>query len=141
MSQRSWCTLQAQAEGQKYQIEALTAQLEHLTASKSQLESRCQLLEKVVKMREDPALSSPQVRRARLPSPLRSEGCTSLYSALTPQFMLCCRLWRRVAGLHKESAPSSSQGCRHFADCISWSIFGAGACRHTPIAVVVGACN
>ncbi|CAK0782804.1 hypothetical protein CVIRNUC_005999 [Coccomyxa viridis] len=50
----------AQAEGQKYQIEALTAQLEHLMASKSQLESRCQLLEKVVKMREAPAHSSPQ---------------------------------------------------------------------------------
>ena len=62
MQWRTCCALQAQAEGQKYQIEALTAQLEHLTASKSQLESRCQLLEKVVKMREAPAPSSPQVR-------------------------------------------------------------------------------
>ena len=62
MRLRACCALQAQAEGQKYQIEALTAQLEHLMASKSQLESRCQLLEKVVKMREAPAPSSPQVR-------------------------------------------------------------------------------
>ena len=62
MRLRACCALQAQAEGQKYQIEALTAQLEHLMASKSQLESRCQLLEKVVKMREAPAPSNPQVR-------------------------------------------------------------------------------
>ena len=70
MRLRAYCALQAQAEGQKYQIEALTAQLEHLMASKSQLESRCQLLEKVVKMREAPAPNSPQV-----PPPLYSKGC------------------------------------------------------------------
>lgn len=54
-------TSQAQAEEQKTQIEALTAQLEHLTASKSQLESRCQLLEKVVRMREAPDPGNSQV--------------------------------------------------------------------------------
>ena len=71
MQLRTCCALQAQAEGQKYQIEALTAQLEHLMASKSQLESRCQLLEKVVKMREDPAPSSSQVAAPWLPLPYR----------------------------------------------------------------------
>ena len=50
----------AQAEEQKCQIEALTAQLEHLMASKVQLESRCHLLEKVVKMREAPIDANPQ---------------------------------------------------------------------------------
>ena len=53
---------QAQSEEQKHQIEALTAQLEHLTASKAQLESRCPLLEKVVKMREAPIDANPQAR-------------------------------------------------------------------------------
>ncbi|CAL5220220.1 g2196 [Coccomyxa viridis] len=50
----------AQSEEQKHQIDALTAQLEHLTASKAQLESRCHLLEKVVKMREEPINANPQ---------------------------------------------------------------------------------
>jgi hypothetical protein len=50
----------AQSEEQKRQIEALTAQLEHLMASKAQLESRCHLLEKVVKMREGPIDANPQ---------------------------------------------------------------------------------
>ena len=54
--------LQAQSEEQKHQIEALTAQLEHLTASKAQLESRCHLLEKVVRMREAPIDANPQAR-------------------------------------------------------------------------------
>ena len=85
MQLRSSCTLQAQAEGQKYQIEALTAQLEHLMASKSQLESRCQLLEKVVKMREDPAPSSSQVRSplAAFANPLgRLHCCLNQFSVL-----------------------------------------------------------
>ncbi len=42
-------------------------------ASKSQLESRCQLLEKVVKMREAPAHSSPQVLLQ-----FRLDGCTAV---------------------------------------------------------------
>ena len=59
--------MQAQSEEQKHQIDALTAQLEHLTASKAQLESRCHLLEKVVKMREEPISANPQARAAFAP--------------------------------------------------------------------------
>jgi len=59
---------QAQAEEQTHQIEALTAQLEHLMASKAQLESRCHLLEKVVKMREAPISANPQVPHSHLHS-------------------------------------------------------------------------
>ncbi len=60
---RSPVPFQAQSEDQKHQIEALTAQLEHLTASKAHLESRCHLLEKVVKMREEaPINANPQAR-------------------------------------------------------------------------------
>ena len=59
---------QAQAEEQTHQIEALTAQLEHLMASKAQLESRCHLLEKVVKMREAPISANSQVPHSNLHS-------------------------------------------------------------------------
>ena len=61
-----------QAEEQKTTIEQLSAQIQDLTVSKSRLESRCQLLEKVVGLREQtaaPALSSALVRR-------RAHGCS-----------------------------------------------------------------
>ena len=68
---------QAQAEEQTHQIEALTAQLEHLTASKAQLESRCHLLEKVVKMREAPISANPQVPHSHLHSCIVYSPCSS----------------------------------------------------------------
>ena len=55
-----------QAEEQKQTIEQLSAQIQDLTVSKSRLESRCQLLEKVVGLREQapaPLPSSALVRR------------------------------------------------------------------------------
>lgn len=62
IGRESAAPLQAQSEEQKYQVEALTAQLEHLTASKAQLESRCHLLEKAIKMREPRIDANPQAR-------------------------------------------------------------------------------
>lgn len=52
MAMRLMLVGQAEAESHKQQVQALTKQLEDLMASKTRLESRCQLLEKVVSLRE-----------------------------------------------------------------------------------------
>ena len=80
--------LQAQSEDQKHQIDALTAQLEHLTASKAHLESRCHLLEKVVKMREAPIDANPQ---ARISSPIVATcSALSCYAQVSPSNSVLC---------------------------------------------------